>query len=141
MNSQKRVVLTIAAIGMLTTFMPWVQGQLPGGTMDRNGEEWIILALFSIPVLLCLTKDKSAPLRGIRLYAAMLPAIMIAIIAILKMREFSTQISPIDPDHPFAEFMDTGVAIGFGLYLLLLAALALPLAALWMRGRGTDLRP
>ncbi|HCS21243.1 MAG TPA: hypothetical protein DIW47_11900 [Bacteroidetes bacterium] len=141
MNTQKRVVLTIAAIGMLTTFMPWVQGQIPGGTMVRNGEEWITLALFAIPVLLCLLNNRSAPLSGFKLYAAVLPAIFVALIAILKMDEFSSIITQIDPNHPFAEFMDTDVTIGFGLYLLLLAALALPVAAFWLRGRSTDHRP
>ncbi|MHB1279521.1 MAG: hypothetical protein ACYC1Q_14125 [Bacteroidia bacterium] len=133
MHSQKLAIIIVAAIGMLTLFMPWVNGPLPGGMNTLKHDAWIFPALFAIPVLLCLLSDKTKPLTCFKLYAAILPAIVIALLAIWKIIDFRAKLGKPSHDLPFTGLMETQVSIGFGLYLLVLAALVLPVVAWRMK--------
>lgn len=129
MNSQKLTVLIIAAIGMLATFMPWVNAPIIGSIDGTKGDGWITMALFAIPAILCLLNDKTEPLIGPKRYLAVIPALIIAVIAIWKIIDFRSGMETLDQNNPFAEMVGASVSIGFGLYLLVLAAIALPIAA------------
>ncbi len=133
MHSQRLAIIMIAAIGMLTLFMPWVNGPLPGSMNTLKQDGWIIPALFAIPTLLCLIRDRTMPLTGIKFYAAILPAVFIALFAIGKMMDFRSMFDNLVLDPPLNGLIETQVSIGFGLHLLVLAALVLPVVAWRMK--------
>lgn len=133
MHTQRLAVMIIAAIGMLTTFMPWVNAPIIGGIDGTHGDGWITMALFAIPAIICLINDKTKPLAGNMLYAAVVPALIAEAIAIWKIVDFKASMENLGNDNPFGEMLGATVSIGFGLYLLILSAIALPVAAFLMK--------
>lgn len=128
MHKQKLTVLIIAIIGMLCTFMPWINAPIVGAINGTQGDGWITLALFSIPAILCLINDQASPLKRGSIYLVAAIGGLIAIIAIYKMIDFTAGMAEIGKDNPFAEILDNSISIGFGLYILVLAGIALPIA-------------
>lgn len=131
MNKQRLAVLIAAAVGMLASFMPWVKAPLVGSVNGINGADgWINLVLFAIPLALCLLKDKTQPLKGAFLYGAIAPAIIACIFGVWKIIDFERAVSSMsDPSNPFAQALSASVSIEFGLYLVVLAGIALPILA------------
>lgn len=128
MHKQKLVVLIISIIGMLCTFMPWVNIPLIGAINGIQGDGWITLTTFAVTAILSLTKDQAAPLKKGQGYLVAGLGGLLFFHALYKIIDFSTGMAQIAQDNPFAEMLDNTVSIGFGLYLLLFAALALPIA-------------
>lgn len=132
MHSQRLAIIMIAGIGMLTLLMPWVNGPLPGGMNTLKQDAWIIPALFAIPILLCLARDRKMPLVGIKFFAAIVPVVFVALYAISKILNFRSIFDNfVQPS--LSGLIDAPVSIGFGLYLLVVAALVLPVVAWKMK--------
>lgn len=133
MHKQKLTVLILSIIGMLCTFMPWVNIPLVGALNGTQRDGWISPVLFSIPVLLCLLRDQSAPFNKLQGYGIASIGALIFFFTLYKIIGFSTGMAQIAQDNPFAEILEQNVSIGFGLYLLLLTGAALPIAVFTLR--------
>lgn len=125
MHKQRLAILIAAGLGALATFMPWVKVPIIGTINGTSGDGWATLILFAIPLVLSLLKDRSKELSGGQLIVAVIPGIFAAMIGIWKIVDFNAALSGLD-GNPFAEMLGAGVSIGFGLYLVILAGLALP---------------
>lgn len=131
MNKQRLAVLIAAAVGVLASFMPWVKAPFVGSVSGINGADgWINLVLFAIPLALCLLKDKTQPLTGALLYGAIVPSIVALLMGVWKIVDFQRTVASMnDPENPFAQALCSSVSIEFGLYLVVLAGIALPILA------------
>jgi hypothetical protein len=128
MNKQRKAILIVSIAGALATFMPWVKVPLLGSINGSQGDGWITFALFLVPAVISQFKDKSSRLEGGILYTAILPGLLASFIGIWKISDFKSRISGIG-DNPFAQAMEAAVSIEFGLYLVVIAGFALPIAA------------
>jgi len=134
MNRQRLAILIIASLGALATFMPWVKAPIVGTINGTEGDGWITLVLFAIPLIISLLNDRTKSLQGGLLIGAIIPGLLAGVIAIWKIIEFNSKMSEIG-DNPFAQALSSTVSIGFGLYLLPLAGIALPIAAFLMKDK------
>jgi hypothetical protein len=85
-------------------------------------------------MVLALRGAKTQPLVGYPRLGATIPAGLAALVGIVMLARLSSASSSIDPDNPFAEAMTAAVQPGIGLYLLILASIALVVVA-WLLAR------
>ena len=128
MNKQRLAILIVAGLGALATFLPWVKVPIVGTINGTAGDGWITLVLFAVPLVISLLNDKTKALKGGLLYGAIIPSLVAGALGIWKIIEFNSKMSEIE-DNPFAKALGATVSIEFGLYLLVLAGIALPIVA------------
>ena len=143
MNSQRRNVLLVAVAGMAATFMPWLSAPIVGSVPGSKGDGWITFALFLVGLICSLLGDKTKPLLGGGRTGSVITAGLAGLIGIWKIVDINTMDAgdfP-DPGNPFAEVLARAMvqsfSIEYGLYLVVLAGIALPIAA-YMEGLVQD---
>jgi len=133
MNKQRIAVLTLAILGVSTTFMPWttlpIIGSMPGTETSLG---WASLFLFLIPLMASIIGDKSKSLKGISLIALILASILAACIGCVQLYALTNPPEPEEGDLFAGIFMEH-FSIGFGIYVLIITGLALPVFALFLR--------
>jgi len=132
MNKQRLGILIIAAIGMLATFLPWFKAPIIGTIYGTEEEGWITFILFTIPLIISLLNDKSKPLKEARLTGAIVPSIIAALIGIWKIKHINSNIG----DDFFSKALSSSFSIEFGLYLIVLAGIALPIIAFLIKDKS-----
>jgi len=125
---------------MLATFLPWVHVPIVGSVAGSSGDGWITLLLFLPAAILCFIDDKLQPLAGAKRLGAAIPGGLAALIALLKISDFKSAMNSGLQDNPFAEVFSASVQIGIGLYLVVLAGVALPILAFVLGPRSTTTR-
>jgi ABC-type phosphate transport system permease subunit len=134
MNKQRLAILIVAGLGALATFMPWVKAPIVGTINGTKGDGWITLVLFAVPLVISLLNDKTKALKGGPLYGAIIPSLVAGAIGVWKIIEFNSKMSDIG-DNPFAKALGATVSIEFGLYLVVLAGIALPIVAFLIKDK------
>lgn len=144
MNKQRLAILIIAGLGALATFMPWVKAPIVGTINGTKGEGWITLVLFAVPLIISIFNDKTKALKGVLLYGAIIPSLLAGAIGIWKIIEFNSTMSSELSGFPLrgigagAKALGATVSIDFGLYLVTLAGIALPIAAFLIKDKELE---
>ena len=114
MNDQRLGIAILSGLGMLTAFMPWVKLPVVGYILGTEHSGWITFVILSIPFILSFVGKRIQPLKGGKLYIALGAAIIAAGIGIWEIID-----------------LDSGIlsTVEYGLYLLVLAATVIPVAA------------
>ena len=155
MNKQRLAILITAAVGALSTFMPWVKapiiGSVPGSDFD-NGLGWISFGLFAVAIVLCLLDDKQKKLSGPPLIGAIITPSLAALLGIGTIWNFYAKIREAKEGAeealdkiagtPFeaagGQMIDAfakSTGIEFGLYFVVLAGILIPLFALLIKDK------
>lgn len=130
MNKQRMFILIAAVIGIAATFLPWIE--LPMGSVaGTKGDGWITLLLFTISAVLTVLGQRTSSLQGVRMYGAIAPALISGLIALYKILNFNSSMP--DSDNPFALAIRSSISVGIGLYLVLIAGLAIPAIGYFLR--------
>lgn len=137
MNKQRNAILIVSGLGVLATFLPWVKAPIIGSVNGTDGDGWITLVLFAVPLAISLLGDKTKAITGGQLYGAILPALLAGIIGALKISDFNSKMAEIG-DNPFAKAMSDNVSIGMGLYLVVIAGFALPILGFLIKDKAQD---
>lgn len=114
MSDQRIAIAMLAGLGVLSTFMPWVELPVVGYKLGTEYSGWITFALFSIVFVVSFIGDRSKPLKGGKLYAVIAAAILAAGIGIWEIFDMESNI--------FAN-------VTYGLYLMVISGTVIPLAA------------
>lgn len=128
MDQQRKNILIICAIGMFSVFMPWVHAPIVGSLSGSQGDGWFVFGFFAIAAVIAYYKDNTKPLSGNRIRdinAMGALAIMFGVWKLLTITSITSD--PSLEGNPFAEMLDMSVSVGIGLYLVILAGLALPI--------------
>lgn len=137
MHKQRIAIVAIAAAGAAATFMPWLSAPLIGYVNGSAGDGWITFALFLISLVLGAVGAREAPLARGHLVAAVVPGALAGLFGIWKMVAITSTKTDVG-DNPFAQAMVEAVSVQFGLYLVVLAGLALPVAAVMLRAKVVE---
>lgn len=113
MNDQRLAIMLLGALGMATAFMPWVKMPLIGYEIGTNYSGWITFFLFLIPFIVPFFGERSNVLKGIKLYGICAVSLIAAAVGVWEI---------IDLDGPL-------VSVDYGLYLMTLTGVVVPLAA------------
>jgi hypothetical protein len=152
MNKQRLAILITAAVGALSTFMPWAKAPFIGsvpGTEIEDGLGWISFGLFGIAIVLCLLGDKQKKLSDAPLIGTILTSSLAALLGISIIWRFYARIRKIKEEaieemsgSPFAgageKIIDAAAkstGIEFGLYFVVLAGILIPLFALLIKDK------
>ena len=132
MNKQRVSVLLAAGAGIVGTLMPWVTVSMLGISQSENGlgtgDGKIIIVLFGIACLLSLLGDWSFGVEGGARIGAIVLGLVGAIIALMDINNF----------HEKVGGMGGLASIGFGLYLIVIAGVLLPILAFAVPPQGGD---
>ncbi|MDA9775431.1 hypothetical protein N9B67_03810 [Algibacter sp.] len=134
MNKQRLAILTVAGLGVLATFLPWVKVPILGSVNGTQGDGWITLVLFAIAILISLSKDKTKAIEGGLLYAAILPGGLAGALGLWKIIDFNSKMEELG-GNVMAEAIGSTVSIGIGLYLVVLAGIALPIVGFLIKDK------
>ena len=122
MHKQRIIIIVIAALGMLATFMPWIKAPIIGSVDGTDGDGWITLALFAVALAISLLGDRTQKIKTKKLYIASLAGIIAAGIGILDITNVKSSMDDIN-----SIFSGTlNISVGYGLYLIVLAGIAIP---------------
>jgi hypothetical protein len=133
---KQRMGVGIAALcGALATFLPWVQGPVHSLSGAAGIDGWISLALFVPAIVLAVRGNRAEPLVGHLRLGAVIPAGISSLMAFYKIVEFNTSMSGISSDNPFGGLLAMSVRPGIGLYVIVLAGIAIGALAWALTGR------
>jgi len=129
MHKQKIALIVAAAIGMLSIFLPWANVPLLGsisGTSSNIG--WIMFVLFGITLAVILflgDRKKAVDQKDLKQIAGIIaPAAIAALIAIWQMISFNSSMKGLGADNPYAALLSSSVSLGIGLYIAIIAGIA-----------------
>ena len=132
MNKQRLSVLLAAGAGVVGTLMPWVTVSMFGISKSESGigtgDGKIIIVLFGIACLVSLLGDWRFGVEGGARIGAIVLGLVGAIIALMDINNF----------HEKVGGMGGLASIGFGLYLIVIAGVLLPILAFAVPSQGGD---
>jgi len=128
MNKQKLSIIITAGVGVIATFLPWVTVPVLGSINGARGIGWLTLALFIAVIVVNLIGNQTERLKGLHLYGTIGAGLISAIVATIKIVEFYINISNIETNM-FTEALKNTVSLSIGIYLVVLAGLAIPIVA------------
>lgn len=138
MNKQRLAILIAAGLGALATFMPWVKLPIVGTISGTKLDGWITFVLFSVAIVVCLQADKNKNVEGKNLLWAIIPSVLAGLIGIWKIIDFNSKMGDSlgdISDNPFSEALAASISIEIGLYLVILASIAVPVLAHLMKDK------
>ncbi len=131
LHRQRFGIVAAAGAGMLATFLPWAHAPIIGSVSGIPGDGWITLALFIPAMVLALRGDTTQVLADSHRLGAVIPAGIAALIGLSKLPKFHSYQNFIGRDN---QSIRLGLQPGIGLYLLIIAGIALVVVA-WMLAR------
>jgi hypothetical protein len=139
MHKQRIAVTLCAGAGALGCFLPWVNLPIIGSVNGMQGSDGVImLLLFAPAAIFALRPETGRPLRGGRLWAAVVPAAMAGLLGIWKIVDFHSGTSSLNQGNPFGSALSAPVSIGLGLYLISLAGLLCAVLGLRFQGEEVE---
>lgn len=125
MNKQRLYILTIGILGAIGTFLPWASVPLTGNIYGTEGDGWITLFLFLVPVLFSLIKDRTKNLNGGFLIASIISSLIASVIGVYDLLNFKSL---------KAELGEL-LTIGPGLYVIIVTGILLPIVAFIVKNK------
>jgi len=136
MDKQRLAILVCAALGMLAIFMPWTNVPFIGGINGtRSNTGWITFCIFAVPLIISLAGDRTKSLEDSFVYIVLAAGLVNAAIAIYKIVDFDNGMGSVSKDNIFADALKSSISIGFGLYLVAIAGIALPVFAFILKDK------
>lgn len=127
MHKQRLFIAIAAGIGMLATFLPWMHAPIVGSINGTAGDGWITFGLFAIALIIALVGAKASALSNKLVVAALVPPALAGLIGLWKIIDFHNKMGALaNDDNPFAAVMAQAVGVDIGLYLVVIAGIAIP---------------
>lgn len=139
-SNQRKVVIGASAVGMLCTFLPWANAPLVGSVSGTEGDGWITFFVFLVPIVLALRGNRLLPMGPRAKLASVAAAVVAGAIGIWKILDINSVKGELD-DNAFGALFSSSVSVGFGLYLLVLAAIAVAVGAWFIKDNAVVKRP
>lgn len=137
MSKQRLAILITSGIGILATFLPWIQAPIVGAINGTKGDGWITCALFTVTLIATLVGNRKKNLKEISLLLVIIPSIVAGIIGFWKVVDFNSAMSGME-DNPFAEALGSAVSIGIGLYLVIISGFLIPLFSFLIKDKQSS---
>jgi hypothetical protein len=127
-----------AIIGGIGTFLPWAQVPFLGTVNGTEGDGWITLGLFAVPLILALTGESQVSLKRTKLIFASVASFIAAIIGFIDLNDIT---SITGGNDMISQMMGDMVSVGSGLYVIIIAGIALPILAFALKGSDIPTEP
>lgn len=137
MHRQRIAILIASAAGMLGTFLPWVNIPLMGSLNGTGGDGWITFGLFGVAFLITFLGNKTLALKGVYLALGLISGVIAGAIGVWKILDFNSSIGRTAPQTELVKSFGKLVSVGFGLYLIVVAGIAVLLSGILLRKSKT----
>lgn len=129
----QRVAIGIASgVGILACFLPWASLPIVGSISGVKGDGWIYAGMLLVPILIAFLGDKTKALDKKSKVASGLIGAFVAVMGFYMISNFNEKIESTSKaigDNPFSQLATSSAHIDFGLYLLVIASVALMICA------------
>ncbi|MBU1238673.1 hypothetical protein KKF84_00360 [Myxococcota bacterium] len=125
MHKQRIAVAALGIIGIIATFLPWVNVPILGSISAAKAGDWLTLVLYLPIVILAFIGDKKAPLLGKKRIGATILAVLASLIAIVKMSDIKSVVG----GEEAMKLLGDKITIGFGLYIAIGAGFVIAVVA------------
>lgn len=133
MHKQRIAVLVAAGAGALATFMPWINAPIVGSIPGSAGDGWFTFVFFVIVGICAAVGARAeAMTKGVALSVVGAGALTVFFGA-WKIVDFRARMADVGSDNIIARAISESVSIGFGLYLVVLAGIAVVALAFALR--------
>jgi hypothetical protein len=126
MHKQKRIICIIAAIGVLSIFMPWVHMPIAGYIFGTHQESaWIGAVMYCIPIAYIFIGDRKMPLTSLlsKLITA-LPGALVSLFGLYDLIDIKRKLYRFAHIHiPFSKAIANSIHFQLGLYIFVLAGI------------------
>lgn len=131
----RAVLIAIAAVGMLATFLPWIHAPLMGAMPGSRGDGWISFIMFAAVLILAVVPRPTLALqRWCRIVVVVLGGAALAL-GVWKMVDLSALRSEGAAEGGFAASFSKATSAGIGIYLVIGCGIAAAAVALVVRDR------
>ena len=134
MHKQRLYVLIAAAAGMLGTFLPWVSLPFLGSVSGVNAgaDGWISFVFFGVVVAMTLIGNRESLLEGYQFTLSVVFGAVGAIFGLWKIIDINSVMGG-KGQGEMGKAMGKMISVGFGLYLIVLAGIAVVVLALMLK--------
>lgn len=143
MNKQKLFMIVASSAGLVSVFLPWKKAVLLVLDMSVNGLQYLegilVLTMFGGVLALCLMGSQKAKFTNMYKIAIGTAGILAAVVAVSKMMSLRSEFGKITDFTELAQVPDNAIAnmakvsIGSGLYLCIVAGIALAAIAMFVK--------
>ncbi len=135
-NTQRLAVSIAALVGIVSCFLPWmrVAGIASVSAFSAGIWGWLTFLLFVAPIVISLMKDREQNLEHPMSLVVMITGGLPALIGLWNLISLLTAGGS---DAEVAAFFGALVSPGFGLYLTIIAGIAIPVLVFLMKDKGT----
>ncbi len=133
MHKQRIGILIAASIGAISTFLPWAHAPLIGSIPGSSGDGWFTFILFGIAIGLLFLGKKDTLLNPGVLIGIVVSGLLASAIGIWKIIDFNSKMATVDTSNVFSKAVSQSVGLGIGLYLVVIAGIAVLVAGLVLR--------
>jgi len=130
MHQQRIVMVIVAALGALGTFLPWVQIPLFGSVNGTGGDGWISFVLFGLIIALCLSGKRENPLGTWMLVPTFLFAVAAVALGVWKIVDVKSVLKGTGSGGELEGMLGSMFSVGIGLYVIIAAGLAVMVSAI-----------
>ena len=133
MHFQRVIILSLAFLGIVSTFLPWVtlSSILGSYSIDgTSGNGWFSLILFSVCIVLTLLSDIRTPIQGAFFYGVLISSTLAGLIGLMELLNGSGKL-----DGFVGNLIQSSIEIGWGMYLLLFCGFGIPLVLFLTRSK------
>ncbi len=131
MHKQRIALLIACGIGIIATFLPWVNAPFIGSVSGSAGDGWFSFTFFTIAGIICLFGNRANMIKKGQVIAVIFFALLSVALGIWKLIDIS---SIIGRDNIFS----ASVTPGIGLFAIILAGIALPVIIVLMKKKNTE---
>ncbi len=125
MHWQRLGIIIAASVGILATFLPWINAPIVGSINGTVGDGWITLILFAISLVIGILGNRKIPLSLGSLIATLISSGLAAIIGVWKIFSLNQIVSDIAQDNVITRALTSTISAGIGLYLVIIAGIAI----------------
>jgi len=133
MHLQRILVISLSFIGIISVFLPWFSfdslllDYTINGT-ERNG--WLVIGLFAVSIVLAVLKDLNKSIEKGFNVGIMLASMLASVIVIIDLLTLDNQ-----TDNFIGELFKTKVNIEYGIYLVLICGIGIPISLFLLKDK------
>jgi hypothetical protein len=124
MHKQKTGIIIASAAGMVGTFLPWINIPVLGGIRGTDWDGWITFIMFGLALVVAAVGSKERALNVVQLVLAVILGGGAGLFGVWKIIDFKSSIGEVASDNALGEAMGSIISVGSGLYLIVLAGIA-----------------
>jgi len=135
-NLARLIIGGVCVLGMLATFLPWVQAPIVGSLSGARGDGWFNFAGFGLALLVAMMPRPSAALAAGRRVVIGLLACGCVALAVSKIVAISDMRAEHEADGGLAAAFSAGTSVGNGVWLAIFTGIATVVLCLVLRDRN-----